>query len=213
MRYLSAFSTCSIVPALPSALVARCAHAAHGTRTRLCVDDTLAVELGHSEAKAFEHLRAGGQSSRCARRGTKHAPFGSAWSSCTFSELCRVRCCGRRKGLHVQRPLKRKETAHASGPGTGPIVVQLYHARKEVRHNLSHQHCAAHASATATPVPTQQFAPPSLKSRAMFFFGRDNGMSSTCGVARGAPSLCNARETRSVTCVPTGRASGAPAQG
>jgi len=138
-----------MVPALASA--PRGAHQRRRARTRLSVDDPLAVELGHREAEAFEHLRAGAVRARAARGS-------GAWSRAFWFSVVQLYifwalpCALLRspEGFARSAPVRAAQASTAGGPGAEPVIVQLYHARKEVRHNLGHQHCGAGARVNHT---------------------------------------------------------------
>jgi hypothetical protein len=116
------------------------------------------------------------------------------------------------------------DAATVPGARGAPVVVQLNDAREEVRYNLRHEHCNAAQTASVAKAHygccgRAGCSPPSLKSRAMFFFGRDSGMSSTCEAAAAASHAARAqrgahrlryRVARSPQCAPTGTSRAAP---
>jgi len=190
MRYFSAFSTCSMVPVRANGSAVARTRAHRGTLTGLGVDDALAVELGHRKAEALEHLSAAGfrlapsrqaaQAQACLlvqRRPVVHL-LGSAVCAAALRKgegsrpkgLARVSAVGPpedTRGGHRTCSCAALSCAERSAPQSRRQAL-----RQAASASVNSQRAQPWKRSAAR-------APPSLKSRAMFFFGRDSGMSST----------------------------------
>jgi hypothetical protein len=125
-------------------------------RAWLRVGHALAVRLGHSEAKALEHLRSrsgGGVRTAAGRAGVRAFWF----SVFQLYSFCAVLCALLRGveathgavSLELRHVALRPSRAH-SALGRAPVVVQLYDAGEEVRHDFGDEHCGHEGGQRAT---------------------------------------------------------------